>query len=40
LSVQAEISGEDIFILCVAFTLSGFDDQERNLTLMKTAFQV
>jgi len=23
-----------------AFTLSGFDDQERNLTFVKTAFQV
>jgi len=23
-----------------AFTLSGFDDQERNLTIVKTAFQV
>jgi len=27
-------------LLYAAFTLSGFDDQERNLTFVKTAFQV
>jgi len=29
-----------VFKSNAAFTLSGFDDQERNLTIVKTAFQV
>jgi len=28
------------FVLNAAFTFSDFDDQERNLTFVKTAFQV
>jgi len=27
-------------VINAAFTLSGFDDQERNLTFVKTAFQI
>jgi len=37
---EATLECQETWKTNAAFTLSGFDDQERNLTFVKTAFQV
>jgi len=37
---NSDSTNATIWLGNAAFTLSGFDDQERNLTIVKTVFQV